>query len=351
MRTDEPEVFASLQASGINRKVGVAVVLSDDEIDYFFSEGEKVFNRYSELGFVFHRYESQKLSELEFIGRNYEVIMGAWSMKRLPLEYIYPHGSIRYLCYLAGTVRRIISQEHLNAGLLVTNWGGIAASSVAECALHHILAALRQTNLHVLNMHCRSAWRTKDVYASSIIGKRVGIHGFGKIARKLTEILRTFDVEVAVCSDGPPDSLFEEHNVVRCSRLNDLFSWADIIVEAEALTPETEGCVDALHLDMLPDGGVFVNIARGRIVVEEALVNEARRGRLQFALDVHHREPLAVDHPLRGLDNVLLTPHIGGPTFEQWPSCGAAALRNLVRYSQGEPLQDLVTSESYQYST
>ena len=108
-----------------------------------------------------------------------------------------------------------------------------------------------------------------------------------------------------------------------------------------------EGAVTERHLRLLRPGAVFVNTGRGRVVDEAGLVKVAREGKVLFGLDVFAVEPLAKDHPLRGLRNVNLTPHLSGPTTDRRRDAGAHALRNLRAYVAGQPLDAVVTSDLY----
>jgi phosphoglycerate dehydrogenase-like enzyme len=124
-----------------------------------------------------------------------------------------------------------------------------------------------------------------------------------------------------------------------------------VLVELAPLIPATTGLIDEKLLRLLPPGAAFVNVGRGAVVDEDALIRVAREGKIQFGLDVYAHEPLAPDHPLRGLPNVFLTPHFAGPTLDRYPDATAQALRNLRAFTQGLPLEAIVTPEVYDRST
>ena len=133
--------------------------------------------------------------------------------------------------------------------------------------------------------------------------------------------------------------------------LEQLFSTSDVVVELAAATPDNQHLVKEEHLRMIPEGGVFVNVGRGCVVEEAALIRVAREGRIQIALDVFEQEPLPPDSPLRGLPNVTLLPHLGGPTRDRRRDSGQLALRNLRAFLRGEPLEAVVTRDTYERST
>jgi phosphoglycerate dehydrogenase-like enzyme len=101
----------------------------------------------------------------------------------------------------------------------------------------------------------------------------------------------------------------------------------------------------------LPDGAVFVNVGRGRVVSEEALVAEAASGRLRVAVDVCEAEPHYVDSPIMNTPQILLSPHIAGPTVDLFPHIGQRAVLNLQRYLRGESPEGLIDLNDYDRST
>gem|GEM_PF-4725935 len=109
---------------------------------------------------------------------------------------------------------------------------------------------------------------------------------------------------------------------------------AEILIVAEALDERTRGSMREEHLRALDDGAL-VNVARGPIIEEAALLRVAAEGRLRIGLDVYHQEPLPLDHPLRALRHVCLLPHIGGPTADRRRDAGRHALRQLAGYLAG----------------
>jgi phosphoglycerate dehydrogenase-like enzyme len=277
-----------------------------------------------------------------------EVLIGGWSLPPLPATL--PKG-LRYLCYLCGSVRHIVARRHLEDGLLVTNWGDSISRTVAEAALLHILSCLRRAVYWEDAMHNRGAWRGANLEGQSLFGRRVGIHGFGRVSRELIRLLRPFGVTVRVFAPDADDSAGRTHGFETAPTLDDLFAESDIVVELAPLLPETTGVIQERHFRLLPAGGVFVNVGRGATVDEEGLVRVAREGAIQLGLDVFAEEPLRPDHPLRGLPNVFLTPHIAGPTADRCRDAGEFAVANLRRFSRGEAIEALITPDIYDRST
>ena len=124
-----------------------------------------------------------------------------------------------------------------------------------------------------------------------------------------------------------------------------------MLIECEALTSLTRGSVTAAILDLLPPDAVFVNVGRGAVVDEPALVRRAARGLVRVALDVFEHEPLPPDSEFYRIPNALLSPHIAGPTADTFPLCGEFALDNVRQYLQGGKIAGLVTLEAYDRSS
>jgi phosphoglycerate dehydrogenase-like enzyme len=279
---------------------------------------------------------------------NPAVLLACWKTPRLPDE---PPSRLRYICYLAGSVKSLVTRAHLERGLLVTNWGGSISRIVAEWALFHILSCLRRATYWALAMHLDGAWKNGGTETASLFGRRVGLHGFGLVARELTHLLRPFNPNVMVYAPDVTPEAEERYGVKRADSLEDLFSANDIIVELAPLLPETKGIVTEDLLRRIRPGGVFVNVGRGAVVDEAALQRVAREGKIQIGLDVFSTEPLPPDSPFRGLRNVTLTPHLAGPTTDRRRDAGTFALENLRAHAEGRPLQALVTPEVFDRSS
>jgi len=284
--------------------------------------------------------------------RRPEILITGWKVPTLPESWLEdPNYSLRYLCHFPGSVRRLIPRSFIERGLVVTNWGNTISRVVAECGLLLTLTALRRVSSWSIDMHLNGAWKTPDVYAESLFGRQVGIHGFGNISQHLARLLKPFGVRISTFSPSVPDSVLESFGVERAESLEALFSENNVIIELAAYKPENRHLVSEELLRMIPEGGTFVNIGRGAVVDEEALLRIAREGRLQVALDVYEVEPLPTDSGFRGLPNVTLLPHLGGPTIDRRQDAGAHGVENLEKYLKGEPLESVVSLSVYDRAT
>ena len=185
----------------------------------------------------------------------------------------------------------------------------------------------------------------------SLFGRRVGLHGLGAISRELVRLLEPFDVQLSAYSPSVPDETYEKLNVRRCDSLEDLFSTADVLVELAPGKPANHHIVGDDLLKLLPEHAVFVNLGRGMVVDEDALVRASKERGLHIGLDVYEHEPLPDDSPLRSLDNITLLPHLGGPTPDRRRDCGELALQNLENYLNDTPLINLIDLNIYDRAT
>lgn len=280
-----------------------------------------------------------------------QILITGWKALPLPADLPVGDGGLRYLCHLAGSVRHLVVPAQLAGGLRVSNWGDSVSRVMAECALFLSIAALRRASHWALAMHGEGAWKTPETQFFSLFERRVGLHGFGAIARELVRLMAPFGVRCETWSPRVPDEVLAQHGVARAASLQALFSDNDVIIELAPLTPATTGMVTEDLLRRIRPGGVFVNIGRGAVVDEAALIRIAQEGQVQIALDVFHSEPLPADSPLRGLHNVTLLPHLSGPTTDRRQDAGAFAIANIRRYLAGEALQAEITPEVLARST
>jgi phosphoglycerate dehydrogenase-like enzyme len=279
---------------------------------------------------------------------NPEVLVTCW--KTPPLPATLPP-TLRYVCHLAGSIKHLIKREHIERGLIVSNWGGSISRIVAEWALFHILSCLRRATHWTLAMHKAGAWKDGGTETASLFGRRVGLHGFGLVARELVRLLQPFGCVISACAPDVTVETEKQHGIRRSATLEDLFAQNDIIVELAPLIPSTTGIITEKLLRLIQPGGVFVNVGRGAVVDEVGLLKVAREGKIMVGLDVFSKEPLPADSGFRGLPNVTLTPHLAGPTTDRRRDAGAFALDNLRAYVADQPLQAVITTRVYDTST
>ena len=214
---------------------------------------------------------------------------------------------------------------------------GINAESVAEHALLLMLACLRRLTQIDANTKA-GIWdkQVQGIRTSELRGKTVGIIGMGNIAKTLVSFLKPFHVRLLYSDARRAPVEFETENNLNFVRIEELLAQSDIVTIHCALTSETKNLIDGEAISLMKDEAVLINTARGGIVDAGAVARALITGKLAFAgLDVHGVEPFPSDYPLLGIDNVILTPHIGGVTLDSFRAMMRAAFRNIALFDQG----------------
>lgn len=229
---------------------------------------------------------------------------------------------------------------YLPPGVQLCNAAGVHDTSTAELTLALILAAQRGIPDFVVAGQ-EGIWLSAAV-RPALADKRVLLVGYGRIGRAIAARLLPFEVSltaVATRARGGDEYVSQVHGI---DELPALLSQSDIVVLIVPLTSQTEGLIDAAALAAMPDGALLVNMARGKVVVTEALVGAVSSGRIRAALDVTDPEPLPADHPLWRHPGVLISPHVGGVTSAFRPRAVRLLRDQLIRFVAGEPLENVV---------
>lgn len=223
------------------------------------------------------------------------------------------------------------------AGIPVALNGGANAIGVAEHAITLILATLK--HLAELNeaVH-RGDWRGSQPRLYELAGSTVGIVGMGQIGRHVAERLAGWGADLVYAD--PVRLAPERERELRLTYLplEELLARSDVVTLHCPLSDATRHLIDRRTLKLLKPTAVLVNTSRGEVMDEVALAEALRERRLLGAgLDVFQQEPPRRDHPLFGLRNVILTPHVAGPTWQSWPRRFANGYANIERVQRGEP--------------
>lgn len=231
-------------------------------------------------------------------------------------------------------------------GIAVTYAGGGVAPGVAEHAMALLLALARRVPDLVRTVMPQHQWDRTLVApkARSLEGGTMAIVGYGHIGRALAQRARAFDMRIVTVSrSAKPEPLVDQ--AFPLSQLREALALADVVVVAIALMPETTHLLSDAEFDSCKPGAILINVARGPVLDQPALVRALHSGRLGGAgVDVSDPEPLPADDPLWDAPNVLISPHYAGsgnPNNIRRLAEGAAD--NLRRLMAGEPLLHVVS--------
>lgn len=220
---------------------------------------------------------------------------------------------------------------------LATN-GGANAVAVAEHAILLILAVLRR--LRTLDARTRAGeWRPTGPEAEiyELDGKRVGLVGLGAIGRQVAVRLRPFGVQLQYCDLRRIAADEERALAITHVTLAELLTTSDVVSLHVPFTPATTGLIDQARLATMKRGAVLINTCRGEVVDEQALCEALDRQHLLGAgLDTFAVEPAQKHNPLFALPNVIVTPHLAGPTWESWRKRFLNGYANIGRVVEGK---------------
>ena len=255
--------------------------------------------------------------------------------------------------HLRGVVRHgvgldMIPMDSATAhGIPVANVPGSNAEAVAEHAIAGMLLVAR--GIHAMDRDIRAIdWPTARKHADAsieLLGRTLGVVGMGNVGTRVAEIASMgFRMKVL----GTPTRSRALPAFVESADVDRIFRESDFIVLACPLTEETRHLVNAARLAHMKPGAAIVNVARGPVIEEAALVEALRSRRIRGAvLDVFDKQPLARDHPFLALDNVVLTPHAAGITEDSMRNMSKGAAEEAVRLLAFERPRNLCNPEAW----
>jgi len=221
-------------------------------------------------------------------------------------------------------------------GVCVANVPDFCYDEVADTTWALILAVSRKVVLADRHVR-RGEWSPSALLPMhSLRGRTLGLVAFGNIARRVAERAGAFGLRV-IAADPYVDAAAMRARGVDKVELDELLSRADIVSLHPPLTAETRGMIGAAAFARIRPGAILINVSRGAVVDQGALIEALRSGRLSGAgLDVQTPEPPAADNPLHRMDNVVLTPHYASTTVEALQDLAAKVNRQVVQFLRGE---------------
>lgn len=278
-----------------------------------------------------------------------DAVITSWGTPFIDLETLDSAPRLRFIGHAAGSIRPVLPRAALERGLTVVNAAGVMAKGVAEMVLLFALASLRRLiPLQTVNKPAKR-W-AHDFPFEGLYEQNVGLIGFGQVGRTVVQLLAPFQCRFRVFDPYLQPSVAAAFNVSPCS-LNEVLRESRIISLHAGLTPETAGMIGEKELALLRDGAVFINTARGGLVDHAALAKETARGRIQVCIDVAEPEPLPPDSPLWERPNVMITPHISGPTEDRRIDMGRDMVAKLEAFLSGDSPNGVITPKQYDLMT
>ena len=266
---------------------------------------------------------------------------------RLSPAMVEKASRLRWVHSTAAAVGILPLRELGDRGILVTNSRGIQAAAMAEHVIGGLLLLSRRFNLMLEAQHERR-WiqneLARDVWPWSLKNRKMTILGFGTTGHEVARRAHAFGMRVTGIRrrlDQPVPPFVER--MAGTNELDDALQGSDVLVISAPFIPETDRMIRAEHLALLNRGAIIINVARGKIVDEPALLAALESGQLGGAvLDVFEREPLPPSSPLWTLPNVIISPHSSGVRPDHWDDVMELFSENLRRFQRGESLTNQV---------
>jgi phosphoglycerate dehydrogenase-like enzyme len=263
------------------------------------------------------------------------VVSGLWRN-----ELIARASKLRFIQSIGAGVDQFDRDGLRTRGIRLASAQGVNEQAVSQHAMALILAMLRHIPAGRDNQR-RRQWRGMisdlTLREDELGGKTLLIVGLGRIGSRLAGLARAFGLRVIATKRDPSTGADAADRVVADSQLRDLLPEADLVALTCPLTPQTEKLIDGAALGLMKPSAYLINVARGRVVDEPALIAALEAGEIAgAALDCTVEEPLPETSPLWGFDNVLITPHTAGETRRYEDNVLDVLMENLDRLWRGE---------------
>jgi phosphoglycerate dehydrogenase-like enzyme len=283
------------------------------------------------------------------IGDTEVVLLRWWGLPRKGFQRVVTETpNLRWIHTISAGVDHVLFPFLVDSDIVLTNASGAYDVPVAEMVLTYMLLVIKQIPEYFNQQaaHCWNRLRPKELR-----GLTVGIVGLGSIGREVARLTRTFGMRVVATRRHPERSAEVADLILPAERLDELLGQADFVVLAVPSTPETYHLIDAQALAQMKPDAWLINVARGMVVDETALLKALQGGCIGGAcLDVFEKEPLPDDSLLWDLPNVIMTPHNSGVSIHLEKRAAELFLENLRCYMAGEPLLNVVDKKA-NYST
>lgn len=319
-----------------SEQIKILVSIPDGEVrDSFFSEEQRV--RLERLGCVEWNANAEQYGEEELAEklRGVDICISGWGNTPFHEKTLKYADKLKLIAHIGGSVRPMVGDAAFERGIRVCSGNRVFAESVAEGVLAYMLCSLRRIWEYEARM-AAGEWPSL-IGTRGLLGRSVGLVGYGMIAEYLVKFLKPFGCRIMVSSRHISAEELAEAGI-EAAAAEEIFRTCDIISLHSSLTARTKHSIGADLLNSMKDGALLVNTARGALMDEEALVSVLKERPVWAALDVFETEPLPMDSPLRECERVLLMPHAAGPTADRRYVVTSHVLDDIGRFLNGEPL-------------
>ena len=269
-----------------------------------------------------------------------QILLG-WNFKAASLRDAWSHADrLRWIHWTGAGVDAVLFPELVESDVVLTNSRGIFDRAMAEYVLGLILAFAKRFQETARDQQQRQ-WRHR--LTETIQGRRALVVGVGSIGRAIARLLTSAGLHVEGVGRRARSNDADFAAIHAQQDLDSALSTADYVVVIVPLTPETRGLIGAAQLRAMKATARLINVARGAIVDESALIDALRTGQIAgAALDVTTVEPLAGESPLWDMPQVMISPHMSGDFFGHYEALAALFMENFQRFRGQQPLMNVV---------
>ncbi len=317
-----------------------------DENTFYASDVMEAMNELGNVDMLKYERTEEGYEELKRRIVGVDVLFTGWGVPKLGADFYKAAKDLKIIAHTGGTVADMVDENFINRGdIRILSGNNYYAESVASATICYILLALRKL-YRTLKITEEKGWFHID-YNRGLRKRTVGLVSFGMIAKHVARMLQPFDCKVKVWSSHTiSEEEKAQYNVEQCS-LEELFSTSDVISVHSGLSDKTYHLVDGRLMGMMKQNALIVNTARGAVIDEAALEPLCQAGKIQAILDVFEVEPLPMDSKLRGLDNVIIVPHDGGPTIDVHHLVTLGLIDDVKKFFAGETVLENEISVAY----
>jgi D-3-phosphoglycerate dehydrogenase len=270
---------------------------------------------------------------LELVGGYDAILCGDDAFTRKVLEKSLP--GLKVLSKYGIGVDKIDLQAATDLRIPVTYCPGVNHTTVAEHSFGLMLSLYRQIPQQNALVH-QGQW--KRMTGHELLGKTLGVLGLGRIGKEVAKRARAFEMRVVGFDPFWDEAFAARHEIERRATAEEVLKEADIVALHMNLTHENREFLNAGRLALMKKDAIVINTSRGALIDEKAVAEAVRSGQIAgYGADVVEPEPIDPANPLIGVENVVLTPHIGSRTYESVIRQATMAVENLVKVLNGQP--------------
>lgn len=274
-----------------------------------------------------------------------DVFIG-WSLR--PEQFVAAR-KLRWIHSPAAAVHQLMFPELVRSNVLLTNSSSVHGPVVAEHAIA-VMLALAKRLPQAMQYQAKKVWSQEILWNErprprEVAGATVAVVGMGGIGSEFTRLAKALGMRVLAVREDVSKGAGGADAVYSSAQIEEVLPQADYVLLCTPVTPATTGIINAARLQKMKPGAYLMNVARGPLVDEPALVAALKARQIAGAgLDVFVEEPLPADSPFWSLDNVLITPHSAAVTEQLWERHYELIVENLNRFVAGKPLLNAVNT-------